>query len=273
MKPVAYLILLAVTAYVIFGGALFVFQGHMVYAPDRPLSRTPGSIGLGFEDMEFSAADGTHLHGWWIPREDPAGTVLFCHGNAGNVSHLLDRIESFHRLGLNVFVFDYRGFGRSEGSPSEAGTYMDAEAAWHHLSANAGVPADRILVGGLSLGGPMAAHVASQFDPAGLILEATFTSIPDLAADLYPLFPARKLARFRYSTIESLKGVQSPTLVVHGPADGLIPFAHGRRLFETAKEPRFFLEVSGGHGDWFDHSKLLYENELRNFIRAAGLAR
>ena len=272
MKLVAYLVVLAAAAYAIFGAALYFLQGHMVYAPDRPITRTPGSIGLAFEDMEFSAADGADLHGWWIPRADPAGTVLFCHGNAGNVSHLIARIESFNRLGLNVFVFDYRGFGRSGGSPSEAGTYLDAEAAWHLLIAKAGVAADRILVCGLSLGGPMAAHIASQFDPRGLILEATFTSIPDLAADLYPMFPARKLARFRYSTIESLEGAQCPTLVVHGPKDDLIPFAHGRRLFDTAKEPRFFLEVSGGHGDWFDHSRAPYEAALKSFLMATGLA-
>ena len=272
MKFFAYLILLAAAAYTIFGAALFVFQGHMVYAPDRPLGRTPGSIGLAFEDIEFSAADGVDLHGWWVPHENPAGTVLFCHGNAGNVSHLIARIESFNRLGLNVFVFDYRGFGRSGGSPSEAGTYRDAEAAWHHLIAEADVPADRILVCGLSLGGPMAAHIASQFDPRGLILEATFTSIPDLAADLYPMFPARRLARFRYSTIESLEGALCPTLVVHGPKDDLIPFAHGQRLFEAAKGPRFFLEVSGGHGDWFDHSRVRYEKELKSFLTATRLA-
>ena len=272
MKFIAYLVLLAAAAYTIFGAALFVLQGYMVYAPDRPLSRTPESIGLAFEDIEFSAADGTDLHGWWVPHENPAGTVLFCHGNAGNVSNLIDRIESFNRLGLNVFVFDYRGFGRSGGSPSEAGTYMDAEAAWHHLIAKADVPADRILVCGLSLGGPMAAHIASKFDPGGLILEATFTSIPDLAADLYPMFPARKLARFRYSTIESLQGTQCPLLVVHGPRDDLIPFAHGRRLFDTAKGTRFFLEVSGGHGDWFDHSQAPYEKELKSFLITTGLA-
>ena len=272
MKFVAYLIVLAAVAYMVFGAALYALQGYMVYAPDRPLTRTPASIGLAFDDIEFMAADGAELHGWWIPRADPAGTVLFCHGNAGNVSHLIPRIESFNRLGLNVFVFDYRGFGRSGGSPSEAGTYMDAEAAWHHLVTEASIPAESILVCGFSLGGPMAAHIASQFEPRGLTLEATFTSIPDLAADLYPMFPARKLARFRYSTIESLKRAQCPTLVVHGPQDDLIPFAHGRRLFEIAKGPRYFLEVSGGHGDWFDHSTVPYEVALKSFLTATGLA-
>ncbi len=272
MRLVGYLGLLVIAAYVVFGAALYFLQGFLIYAPDHLLSRNPYSVDLAFEDLEFVAADGVSLHGWWIPHPEPAGAVLFCHGNAGNVSSLLARIESFNKLGLSVLAFDYRGFGLSDGSPSEVGTYMDAEAAWHHLVDKVGIPADKILVSGLSLGGPLAAHLASTFEPRGLVLEATFTSIPDLAADLYPMFPARMMSRFRYSTIESLRNVKCPLLVIHGQQDELIPFAHGRRLFDAGKGRRFFLEVAGGHGDWFDHSQLPYERELNDFMMAIGLA-
>lgn len=251
---------------VAFTGYLFVFQSNYVYYPDRTLSADPGNIGLSFENVSFETTDRIMLSGWFIPCDNLRGFILFCHGNAGNMSHRLDSIQIFHRLRLGVFIFDYRGYGRSDGKPSESGTYRDVEAAWKYLVEERRITPNMIVIFGRSLGGAVAAWQAHNHTPGALILESTFTSIPDVGAKLYPFLPVRLLSRYEYNTAAYLKEINCPILVVHSPDDEMMPFSHGRRLFETAKEPKEFLEISGSHNEGFITSGKRYEEGLNAFI-------
>ncbi|MFH2135248.1 MAG: alpha/beta hydrolase [Pseudomonadota bacterium] len=259
-------ILLAV--YVGLALLLFLFQSQLVFYPqmDRALSATPAQIGLPFEEVQLRAADGVELHGWYVPAEKPRGTVLFTHGNAGNISHRLDYVAMFHRLSYNTLIFDYRGYGNSSGTASEQGTYLDAEAAWAYLTQNKHEPACRIALFGESLGGAVAAQLAAQHQPAALVLASSFISVLDLGQQLYPWLPVRWLARIRYDTRASVQQAHVPLLVAHSPQDEIIPYAHGQALFAAAREPKTFLDLAGGHNDGFIFMREDWVGALRDFL-------
>ncbi len=252
--------------YIAFAGYLFVFQSNYVYYPERTLLTDPGNIGLSFENVSFETTDRVKLSGWFIRCVSPRGVILFCHGNAGNISHRLDSIQIFHQLGLDVFIFDYRGYGQSEGKPSEDGTYRDVEAGWKYLIEERQLKPNRIIIFGRSLGGAIAAWQARNHTPGALILESTFTSFPDIGAKYYPFLPVRLLSRFNYDTASYLKGVGCPVLIVHSTDDEMMPFSHGQRLFEVAHEPKEFLEISGSHNEGFITSGTRYKEGLNAFI-------
>ena len=247
---------------------LMVFQSHFIYFPEREITVTPAEIGLSYEAVCFEAADGVKLSGWFVPAERSRGVILFCHGNAGNISHRLESVQVFHRLGLSTFVFDYRGYGQSEGKPTEQGTYLDAEAAWRYLVQKQQVDPTEIIIFGRSLGGAIAAWLARDHTPKALIIESTFTSVRDIGAELYPYLPVRLLSRFDYNAMDYLRQVNCPVLIVHSRDDEIIPFSHGRRLFETANEPKEFLEITGTHNEGFMTSAKRYEDGLDSFISA-----
>ena len=249
---------------------LLALQSRLVFFPTREIDATPADAGLPYQDVSFTAADGTRLHGWWVSAPGARGTVLFFHGNAGNVSHRLHSLRSFHELGMNTFIFDYRGYGRSEGVPSEEGTYRDAGAAWRWLAEERGVPPGEVVFFGRSLGGAVAAWLAGRHPPRALILESTFTSVPALGAELYPWLPVRLLARIRYDTLRLLPGVRCPVLVVHSPQDEVIPFHHGRRLWEAASAPKEFLEITGSHNAGFVTTGPAYEAGIARFLERYG---
>lgn len=266
LVSVVWIIVAIAGVYVLFAGFLFIFQSRYVYFPERVLIADPSSVGLHFESISFETEDGVKLSGWFIPRENSRGVVLFFHGNAGNISHRLDSIQMFHRLGLNVFIFDYRGYGQSEGRPTERGTYQDAEAAWQYLVKELKVGPQEIIVFGRSLGGAVASWLAQNQTPGALIVESTFTSLPDIGSTLYPYLPVRLLSRFKYNTMGYLARVDCPVLVVHSRDDEIMPFSHGKRLFEVAKEPKEFLEITGSHNEGFMTSGERYEKGLDSFI-------
>lgn len=245
---------------------LFFNQSKMVYLPQRDLTASPAAVGLRYEEVSFRAKDGVMLHGWFIPSDAARGVLLFCHGNAGNISHRLDSLRIFHRLGLSVFIFDYRGYGRSEGEPTEEGTYRDAEGAWDHLTLERGVPPQAIVIFGRSLGGSIAARSAMNHPAGALILESAFSSFKEAAEDVYPWLPVRLLARYDYDTAAFIARIRCPVLVIHSREDELIPFRHGERLFSAAKEPKAFLEIIGGHNDGFLRSGRAYEEGLNAFL-------
>ncbi len=193
--------------------------------------------------------------------------MIFFHGNAGNISHRLDSLKIFNSLGLSTLIFDYRGFGRSEGKVSEEGTYRDAEAVWRYVRER-NVPSGKIILFGRSLGAAIAAHLATKHTPAGLILESAFTSVPDVAARAYWFIPARWLARFNYNTKAYLTSAKCPVLVIHSPDDDIIPFSNGRELFEAATEPKQFLKIHGGHNEGFLVSGQSYVDGLGGFLTA-----
>ena len=265
MRNILYLLGILLGGYLVVAALVYVLQSHMMYAPRRHLTATPSDMGLAFERIEFETSDQISLIGWWVPAADASTTVLFCHGNAGNISGLMERIALFQDLGMSLFAFDYRGYGESGGHPTERGTYLDAEAAWSVLVHRLGILEREIVVYGLSLGGPIAARLAGLRTPAGLVLEGTFTSLPDLASELFPIFPARFLARYEYPTLDFVQKVDCPVLIVHSREDRLVRIAHATRLLESASEPKQFLEVEGAHGDVLSRSAVPYASALAKF--------
>jgi len=248
---------------------LFLFQPSLVYYPEigREIAATPQQAGLPYEDVRLVTADGIALHGWFVPAGNPArGTVLFLHGNAGNISHRLDSLQMFHRLGYNTLIVDYRGYGKSVGKPDEQGTYRDAAAAWDYLTQTRNIPPARIVLFGESLGGAVAAWLASRQAPAALVIASGFTSVPDLAADLYPLLPVRWLSRFSYDTRAFLQASSVPVFIAHSPDDDIIPFRHGRALYEAAPGPKRFLELAGGHNTGFIFMRETWVQALGEFM-------
>lgn len=247
---------------------LYISQSHLVFYPEigREIIATPTQIGLPYEDIHLQTSDGIGLHGWYIAAPQPSGTVLFLHGNAGNISHRLDSVQMFHRLGYSTLIFDYRGYGNSGGTPSEQGTYRDAVAAWRYLTEQQHIPACRIVLFGESLGGAVAAWLAARQKPAALVIASSFTSVPDFAQQLYPYLPARWLARIRYDTRANLRSVTAPVLIAHSPEDDIIPFEHGRALFAAANPPKLFLELAGGHNDGFIFNRESWIKALGDFL-------
>ena len=266
MRFTVCLVLVIGALYVLAGIALYAFQNRLLYVPESVIKTTPAAVGMPYEEVALVASDGVRLTGWYMPLADARGTVLFCHGNAGNISYLLDVAAGAHKLGLGCLLFDYRGYGQSDGMPSEEGTYRDAAAAWDYLVAEAGVPPERIVVIGRSLGGPIAAWLAQEKQPAALFLEETFTSIPELGRELYPIFPVGLLARYEYPTLEYLKQVQCPVLISHSRGDMFIVFAHGQRLYEAASQPKAFTELRGGHSSAFSEDAATYEAGVEAFL-------
>lgn len=258
--------------YVALTGLLYLQQDQMLYQPDIPgreLAATPERIGLDYQTVFLPTDDGERLHGWFIPARQALGTLLFFHGNAGNVSHRLESIAIFHQLGLNQLIIDYRGYGQSSGAPSEQGFYLDAQAAWQHLNVKRTIPSEQIIVFGRSLGGAVAVWLAQQEQPGGLIVESSFTSVPDRAAELYPWLPVRWLAKNRYHSQQRIAQVKAPILIIHSQEDSIIPYHHGQALFAAANEPKEFLQIQGDHNGGFLLHPTNYYKALSDFIRTA----
>ena len=248
---------------------VYFMQSSLIFYPNMPgryLTATPENIGLTYQNVEFVTEDNIKLHGWFIPNKNATGTVLFFHGNAGNISHRLDSIAILNGLELNVFIIDYRGYGQSEGKITEQGTYRDAEAAWNYLIDNQGISEKQIIIFGRSLGASIAAWLASQHTPAALIIESGFTSVPSIGRRLYPFLPIRWLTRIKYDTKQYVKNISCPVMVAHSKNDEIIPYEEGREIFQAAPEPKQFLEMQGGHNDGFIVSGTAYVKGLKSFI-------
>lgn len=264
----AKLLLIAGAVYALFVGLIYLTQHRLLYLPHIPgrsLNMTPADIGLGYDDVELRASDGVRLHGWFVPGAGPK-VLLFLHGNAGNISHRLASIRQWIELGVSVLIIDYRGYGESGGRPTEAGTYLDAEAAWAYLVRDRSVRPEDIVVFGRSLGGPIAGRLAATHDPAELIIESAFTSVPDIASELYRFIPARYLSRYQYDTRGYVRDVRCPVLIVHSRDDEIIPFEHGAAIFAAAPEPRALLELEGSHNEAPFQSGARYLEGLRSFL-------
>ncbi|WP_438501568.1 alpha/beta hydrolase [Nitrosococcus oceani] len=231
------------------------------------MTGTPAQIGLAFETVTLSTEDGITIKGWYLPAAKERGTILFFHGNAGNIAHRLDSLRLFHSLGLSSFIIDYRGYGHSQGHPTEVGTYQDAQAAWHYLTQQRQIPGRKIIVFGRSLGGAIASQLAAHTQPGALIVESAFTSIPDLAAELYPFLPTRWLVRFQYPTENFLQKATCPVLIIHSRDDEIIPFAHGQALFKAALLPKQLLVLNGNHNDAFLVSERAYLQGIDAFLQ------
>lgn len=262
--------------YLVFVALMWMFQGRLLYLPGvggSAITATPADIGLDYEEVDLVTADGVDLHGWFVPARDERATMLFFHGNAGNISHRLDTIRIFHDLGLSVFIIDYRGYGRSGGSPSEAGTERDARAAWDWLVEEGGRSPARIVVAGRSLGAAVAAELARTREPAAVILESAFRSVPLFGQEVYWFLPVRWLSRFDYATEEHVGAITAPLLVIHSRDDEIVPFHHGEAVHAAAGEPKSLLPLRGGHNTGFLESRERYMRGIDGFLDGAGLPR
>jgi len=247
---------------------VFVFQSQLVFFPGtgREAVLTPQSYGMRFESLQIRTADGETLHGWWVPADDARGVVLFFHGNAGNISHRLDYLQMFKRLRYSTLIVDYRGYGKSTGTPSEAGTYRDAEAAWEHLRHARLAQPRNVVIAGESLGAAVATWLAAEVGPRAVVLFSTFTSVTDLGAEVYWFLPVRLLSRIGYDNRENLKRIRAPVFIAHSRDDDIVPYAHGKRLYEAANEPKTFLEMRGGHNDGFIFTQPEWVAQLGAFL-------
>jgi uncharacterized protein len=217
----------------------------LLFFPERAITLTPPQE---FEDLAIESDDGERLHGWWVPARAPAaGHVLLCHGNGGNVSDRVPHVALLTAAGLDVLAFDYRGYGRSSGRPSEAGTYRDARAARRALLERAG--SERLLYLGESLGAAVALELARHHPPAGLILQSPFTSVRDMARLHYPVVP-RALVPDAYPSLRLIRELDVPLLVLHGERDDIVPLLHGEELYEAATCPKQLVTFpDAGHND------------------------
>jgi fermentation-respiration switch protein FrsA (DUF1100 family) len=239
------------------------FEWSSIYFPYKVIELTPASIGLKYEDVYFRTPDGARLNGWFIPDgSSPRATVLFCHGNAGNISHRLDIIRIFNELGLNVFIFDYRGYGRSSGLPTEKGTYLDALAAYDYLLTRKNMDKEKILVYGKSLGGAVGVELATKRRVCAVISDSTFTSTVDMGKEIYPFLPLKSFIRMKYDTLSKIGGLSVPVLIIHSEDDEIVPFHHGEKLFEEAAEPKKLYRMHGGHND----AIIIYADEFQKGI-------
>lgn len=279
MTVLKWLLGAGVLVYVGMALTLFLTQARLVFRPYHVLEATPADVGLVYENLRLTSGQET-INAWYVPAAGKSrGTVLFCHGNAGNISHRLETIALLHALGLNTLLFDYRGYGESTGKPSERGTYADAATCWDWLVRVHGEKPGRIVVMGRSLGGGVAAQLVAHLaetnqEVAGLILESTFTSVPDMGARIYPFLPVRLLSRIHYDTRSRLARITCPVLVAHSPEDDVVPYALGRELLEQAKgraaagaaQRTDFLELTGNHNSGYLLSGETYLRGLDQFF-------
>ena len=271
MSQLLYLLGMAGIGIVMLNLLFYAAQPGIVFHPIEDLAETPSDWGMEFEDVHLESEDGIRLHGWYIPAPNAGRVLVFLHGNAGNISHRRDPLRIFHDLGLDVFIVDYRGFGRSQGQPSEEGLYMDAFSAWHYLTEQRGIEAQDIVVFGRSLGGAVAAQLASRVKPAAVIIESSFSSAADASRLIYPLLSPIVLLRYHFLAADHLARADTPILIMHSPADRIVPIGLGRHLYQRAPEPKRFVELSGGHNDGFLRSMPYYAHELAAFLASPEL--
>ena len=262
LAPILLLTLLLV------GGCVEPLEKQFIFFPDKSVDETPREWGLAYEDIYFATEDGLRLNGWWIPGTGSPVTLLWFHGNGGNISHRLESIKLRRdQLGSNIFIFDYREYGRSEGQVSEQGTYRDGSAAVRYLRSRAGLDPAKIVFFGESLGSAVAVEMAVRHGCAALILESAFLSIPEMAKASFPFLPVGPLLWTKYDTLSKIGKVRVPVLIVHGESDEIVPFWHGRRLFEAAPEPKEFYPIKGArHNDTYVVGGKAYLDALGRFL-------
>ena len=253
-------------------GAVFAFlrnfERRSLFYPSKVIEFLPKDSGLDFEDIFFQTSDNLKLNGWFIPSPGAKFTILFCHANAGNISHRLEKINFFHQLGCNVFIFDYRGYGLSKGRPSEKGLYLDTKAAYEYLLSRS-LQANWIIGYGESLGSVAIIDLACRNRLSALIVEGAFSSGKDMARNIYPFLPYW-IFSLRLDSESKIKSIKVPKLIIHSPNDEIVPYALARKLYEAAPPPKEFLQIRGGHNSCFFDSEPLLKEKIADFLREIG---
>ncbi len=252
--------------------ALNSFIERQIFFPDPFLYCTPAEAQLDFEDIWFETSDGVRLHGWFVPAPSSPAILLFCHGNAGNISHRVDNIRRLHDVGVSVLIFDYRGYGRSGGHITEAGFYLDAEAAYEQARTKMESAGLKLVIFGRSLGGIAAVHLAATRKCDGVILESTFTHMADMAKQHFPLPVPEALLRNRLNSLDKIGKVTTPILFFHGDCDDIVPLRLGQELYNATKAPKEFIVLAGaGHNDTYFIGGAEYFRKFRNFVENSSL--
>jgi len=249
-------------------------EKRLIFYPDRDNhSITPDVYGLEYDDVTFRTEDGLNLNGWFVPgkkssSDEDLHTLLWFHGNAGNINQRLENIKMLHdRVHVNVFIIDYRQYGKSDGKVSEQGTYIDARAALTYLHSRKDINHEKIIFFGRSLGSAVAVDLAVKENCRALILETPFTSIKEMGKELYPLLPINLFLRTKYDSLSKIRDVKVPTLIMHGDKDELVPFEQGRKIYEAANEPKEFYTIPGAtHNDTHIVGGEEYFDTIRNFM-------
>ncbi|MBM3243436.1 MAG: alpha/beta hydrolase [Candidatus Omnitrophica bacterium] len=244
-----------------------ILERKALYYPSKEINFFPSDIGLQYEDIFLNTFDGVKIHGWLIPAENAYATVLYFHGNAGNVSHRVEIARMFYDKGINFFIIDYRGFGKSAGTPAEKGTYLDGISAYNHLIEERKIPPEQIVIYGKSLGAAIAVDTAIKAKAGLLICESGFTSTKDMAKDIFKFIPLWLFTGQKYDTISKIDKVRIPKLIIHSQNDEIVPFNHGKRLFEKANEPKEFYVMRGGHNDAFYIYNKEAMEKIVNFLK------
>jgi len=259
-----------VVALFLFAAFVRYFEANAIFHPTKEMPVTPAFIGLPFEDVYFKTQDGLTLNGWFIRSPGARATFLFFHGNAGNISHRLEKISLFHELGVNVFIIDYRGFGKSEGKPSEEGIYKDALAAYEYLMTRNDIDHKVLVSYGDSLGAVASVYAASKKRFAALVVDSSFSSSADMSKTIFPFVPKFLLAT-KMDSAARVKTITIPKLFIHSINDEIIPFRLGKKLFDAASAPKEFLEITGGHNTNHVDSREKILNALREFLKRQDL--
>jgi fermentation-respiration switch protein FrsA (DUF1100 family) len=244
---------------------MFFAQAGVIFESDRKVRKTPEALGWKFEEVRVPVGRETTF-GWFIPAENERGVVLVCHGNGGNMGTHLSGTRQFHNLGFSILLFDYGGFGKSTGNPSERRCYADAEAMWRYLVQTRGVSRERILVWGGSFGGGTACELARRVQPRALILQSTFLSMAKAAFGERWGWAATPFLRHRFNNEKKITDVHCPVLIIHSRGDTLYPFSHGEKLFQRANEPKRFIEIQGDHYGWEGRSNKGFVGALESFL-------
>jgi len=259
------LLIVAVGLYLTLLLGLWVFQERIMFAGrTREIVQTPKEMGWAYEDVWMDVG-GERTHGWWVPLVDARGIILYSHGSGKNISHYLDDTEIFRQLGYSVLLYDYGGYGESTGEPSEQRCYADIRAMWDYLTVNKKIQPSGIILAGSSMGGGVTSDLAAEVTPAAVILECTFTSVPEALRDTYWFVP-QSIVRIQFRNADKAPKFTSPVVVIHSTDDTVVPYAHGRALYSRILTPRAFIEIHGGHaGGKFD-SRDIYVDGLKTFL-------
>ena len=250
-------------------GITAAIASKFLFFPEKVLEFYPSQLEIPYEDVRFKNDEGLTLHGWFFKGKRDH-TLLYLHGNAGNIGGRLDKVQLLRRFGWNIFVFDYRGYGGSEGHPSIEGVVKDSESAFRYLTEKRKIPNEQIILFGESLGGAMAVHLAHQEPVGAVILESTFTTLRDLAGHIYKFLPAMAIPDV-YRSVDLIRHIKAPVMVIHGTEDAVIPFEMGKKLYDAAPHPkRLFAVPNAHHNDVYVVGKLDYLKEIEEFLASAG---
>jgi len=263
---IIWLFTVLVGLFLVLGVYLYFNQGRMIFMPMKELAITFSETGLEGEDIYIQVVPEEKINAWYFTGKPGEKTILFCHGNAGNISHRLETVQFLKDLEVNILLFDYRGYGLSDGHPTEEGAYADTRAAFNWLVSEKKIEPSDIIIFGRSLGGAVAIELASKISCGGIIVESSFTSVSELGAKMFPLFPVKYLLRYDFDSIGRIKHLKCPILVTHSPEDEMIPYEMGQRLYENAPEPKYFIDLHGSHNDREYLGDKTYIEAMTNFI-------